>query len=283
MQSSLTRLLSTAELLPAASTRRFYRTEKGVVLVGNKVQINEYLKFHKLLSDLDLPEIREQHDDYLVIEDLGPDRLDKIPDPPYEMMIDELIKWQEATGDKKEGLEVFSYSHLKWEYEYFLEYAVRRFFKIEPADPLIKELDDLTKRIDRLPKVLMHRDFQSRNIFIKNDQVRIIDFQNAMLGPATYDLASLLFDPYRPMPFDQTIDLLTYYNEHAELKFSTDDLFQSALQRLLQALGAYAFLTLIRVLDYEQYLKIGIRIMAGIINNLSMPFLRETINQISAS
>jgi len=42
----------------------------------------------------------------------------------------------------------------------------------------------------------MHRDFQSKNLMIKNEQIFVIDFQGARLGPPSYDLASLLFDPY---------------------------------------------------------------------------------------
>jgi len=264
--------------LPSASTRRFYRTEKGVVLVGSKVQINEYLKYHKLLSDLPIPEIIEIHEDYLLIEDLGPDRLDAIDDPPYEQVIDQLIEWQRVTG--KKNLETFNYSHLKWEYEYFLEYTMRRFYKIEADHSLITELDDLARRIDRLAKVLMHRDFQSRNIFIKDGRVRIIDFQNVMLGPASYDLASLLFDPYRVIGSERAMGLLDYYNNLSDIKISKRKLLDTATQRLLQALGAYSFLTLIRGLDYEPYLRIGIRMIAGVINNLTMPSLKGSIDKI---
>ena len=281
MGLSLQDLLSTAELLPSASTRRFYRTEKGVVLTGSKVQINEYLTYHKLLSDLDIPRIIEIHDDYLLLEDLGSDRLEVIEDPPYGLVIEELIKWQKATGGKKDSLETFGYSHLKWEYQYFLEYALRRFFKVEPPDSLIEELEGLVRQVDKLPKVLMHRDFQSRNIFIMDGKVRIIDFQNAMLGPASYDLASLLFDPYRPIRTERALGLLEYYNSLSDIKVSKRDLFETATQRLLQSLGAYAFLILIRGLDYTRYLKVGIGMVSKIIVYNPMPMIGMVIGSLS--
>jgi len=276
MRSSLKGLLSTAEPLPSASTRRFYRTKEGIVLLGTRSQISEYLRYHRLLSDLDLPQIIESHDRYLLIEDLGPDRLDSLEHPPYELVIDELIRWQEATERKRAGLPTFNYTHLIWEQNYFFQYVLIRYLKKEPTPRLKSDLEKLAQAIDRLPKVLMHRDFQSRNIFIKDGRVRIIDFQNAMIGPVSYDLASLLFDPYHPIGMEQIQELLKYYNQNSPWSISPPDLFKTGIQRLLQATGAYVFLTLIRGLDYSEYLKIGLEMIRRLEKEIGIDILCGT-------
>src|SRR6185295_11569519 len=52
------------------------------------------------------------------------------------------------------------------------------------------------------PRVLCHRDFHSRNLLVQGDRLRLVDFQDARLGPVAYDLASLLRDSYVDVPAD---------------------------------------------------------------------------------
>lgn len=97
----------------------------------------------------------------------------------------------------------------------------------------------------------MHRDFQSTNIFLKDNKIRITDFQTAHIGPFTYDLSSLLEDPY--VKIDKTVKekLLFYYYDRIKDRFrkmSFDEFYHYYLltssQRLMQAIGAYSFLSL---------------------------------------
>ena len=62
-----------------------------------------------------------------------------------------------------------------------------------------------------LPRVLVHRDFQSQNIIVRNGQAHLIDFQGMRPGLAEYDLASLLYDPYVTLSADERTQLLEYY------------------------------------------------------------------------
>lgn len=96
---------------------------------------------------------------------------------------------------------------------------------------------------------LLHRDFQSRNLMVCNDKLRVIDFQSARLGPLGYDLASLLIDPYVGLSEEDQLFLFDYYlerlarkREHINGKTLAGYYFL-ALQRNLQILGAFAFLT----------------------------------------
>ncbi len=98
------------------------------------------------------------------------------------------------------------------------------------------------------PVYFLHRDFQSRNIMIKDDRIRFIDFQGGRLGPLQYDLASLLIDPYVGLPGEVQARLLDYYVELAEQQWNINGVRLKnyypylALQRNLQIIGAFSFL-----------------------------------------
>ncbi len=97
---------------------------------------------------------------------------------------------------------------------------------------------------------LLHRDFQSRNLMVHDSRVRIIDFQGARLGPLAYDLASLLIDPYASLSSEEQKLVFDYYAQQAARLMNDFDPDQFrrgydflALQRNLQILGAFAFLS----------------------------------------
>src|SRR5919109_1953587 len=87
-----------------------------------------------------------------------------------------------------------------WEQNYFFENCLGRYFKIDKAKlaqlASLPALQEIADRLASFPRVLVHRDFQSQNIIIRNGQAHLIDFQGMRPGLAEYDLASLLHDPY---------------------------------------------------------------------------------------
>ena len=95
----------------------------------------------------------------------------------------------------------------------------------------------------------MHRDFQSQNIIVRNGEACLIDFQGLRPGLAQYDLASLLLDPYVDLTAAEREELLAHYlsgllgagRPGQEQFLRLYDL--CAMQRLMQALGAYCFLS----------------------------------------
>jgi aminoglycoside/choline kinase family phosphotransferase len=113
-------------------------------------------------------------------------------------------------------------------------------------------LRKLAERLARLPRVLVHRDFQSQNIIIRNGQAYLIDFQGMRSGLAEYDLASLLYDPYVDLTEAERAELIAYCREQQMNKgMAINGEFDSklrfcAMQRLMQALGAYGFLGLVK-------------------------------------
>ncbi len=133
---------------------------------------------------------------------------------------------------------------------YFLQAYCQDFLGIHTGSGLSGEFQHLAARAAAEPgDFLLHRDFQSRNVMVKDGRVRIIDFQGARLGPLAYDLASLLIDPYAALDKETQRELLSYYMT-AVSSFITidrtaflDGYYYIALQRNLQILGAFAFLS----------------------------------------
>jgi NDP-sugar pyrophosphorylase family protein/tRNA A-37 threonylcarbamoyl transferase component Bud32 len=132
-----------------------------------------------------------------------------------------------------------------WEYDYFAEQMLARRARVPEATILrIKqELAAVGLRLHREPQVLIHRDLQSSNILWKNNQPHLIDFQGMRLGPAAYDLASLLCDPYADLSEDVQLTLLAHYRRAAGCALSAEIFWLGAIQRLVQALGAFAKLS----------------------------------------
>jgi aminoglycoside/choline kinase family phosphotransferase len=119
----------------------------------------------------------------------------------------------------------------------------------------------------------------------------IIDYQGAMMGPPLYDIASLLWDPYHNLNNDIRDDLLSYYQSEIEkniskksyAKISTESLAICRLQRHMQALGAYGFLSIIKGKRYfMKYINSGIDLLKDdiIIFKEDLPELYSLINKI---
>jgi aminoglycoside/choline kinase family phosphotransferase len=140
----------------------------------------------------------------------------------------------------------------KWEHDYFLENLVGEVCKIKlsssDAAKLTKELDALSERLQKNEPCLIHRDFQSQNIMIKNGRPVLIDFQGMREGCLFYDLGSLICDPYVTFTDEERNELINFYYELMNPSYSCDEFahnfWMGSVQRLLQALGAYGFLGL---------------------------------------
>jgi hypothetical protein len=149
-----------------------------------------------------------------------------------------------------------------WEQNYFFENCLGRLFKIEKEKlaqlASLPALQEIADRLASFPRVLVHRDFQSQNIIIRNGQAHLIDFQGMRPGLAEYDLASLLYDPYVDLPESERAELTAHYRgRQLENGIAINDDFDlklrlCAMQRLMQALGAYGFLGLVK--GHEHFL-----------------------------
>lgn len=151
---------------------------------------------------------------------------------------------------------IFDYDYLRWETTYFLDRFVLGLKKIDVEDreALEEEFHRLAQKVDAFPKGVIHRDFQCQNIIMTKGRPRVIDFQGARMAPAAYDVASILWDPYYRLDDRVREKLLDYYI--AEMKKKQpgrfdektfiEGLLPCRLQRHMQALGAYGFLSVVK-------------------------------------
>lgn len=152
---------------------------------------------------------------------------------------------------------------LSRESDYFRFSFCRDYLGRDVEDPqLILELQHIASRASREPaEYLLHRDFQSRNLLVHQGKVKIIDYQGARFGPLGYDLASLLIDPYAGLSGDAQDKLFHYYVDRISPQLPLDpQVFLTgyhalALQRNLQILGAFAFLSQVKgKIFFEQFI-----------------------------
>lgn len=159
---------------------------------------------------------------------------------------------------------------LEREAGYFMEQFVASALGIAQSElprGLPDELAEICRRAgEASPQGLVHRDLQSRNLVIRGNQVGLVDFQGARLGPAQYDLASLVGDPYVDLDPALRSILIERYLKHREALGPFDaEAFMAgwpfvALSRAMQALGAYGFLTRVRGrAHFAAYIEPGLR------------------------
>jgi aminoglycoside/choline kinase family phosphotransferase len=148
----------------------------------------------------------------------------------------------------------FDVEKLTWELDFFIKHFIEAYRGVViPPDmrhELRQEFAGIIQTLASEPRVLCHRDYHSRNLMLNDGQLYAIDFQDARMGPDTYDLVSLLRDSYVDLT-DRTVDELIAY--FLALRGHTGDPreFRSrfdlmALQRNLKALGTFGYQTTAR-------------------------------------
>jgi len=148
----------------------------------------------------------------------------------------------------------FDSTKLMWELEFFFRHFLEgyRGCTVAPAErqALTEEFTTIVEELAAEPTVLCHRDYHSRNLMVHDGKLFVIDFQDARMGPDTYDLVSLLRDSYVDFPERTVNELIAYF---LALRGNRDDpgVFKArfdlmALQRNLKALGTFGYQTLAR-------------------------------------
>lgn len=167
---------------------------------------------------------------------------------------------------------IFDYEYFRWESNYFIERFVKAIMNIgiNEFPNLDKELHKLALKADSFPKTIIHRDFQSQNIIVKDfNSPYTVDYQGARIGPPAYDIVSLMWDPYWRIDDSTRERLLDYYIHKMSKnmqKFKENEFRETILpcrlQRHMQALGAYGFLSEMKAKKYFlKYVPEGIRLL----------------------
>lgn len=172
---------------------------------------------------------------WLVLQDLGDVTLESVllsctPSGMrgwYARAVDLLVRWQhwwrrsEAENPVRER--VFSRRLLSWELDHYVQWGLEARLDRKLTDPERSRLDELfTPLLDELtqiPTVLVHRDYQSRNLMVVGQGERpslvLIDFQDALMGPAVYDAVALMCDSYIDIPADLQLDMVQRLRQSA--------------------------------------------------------------------
>ncbi len=149
----------------------------------------------------------------------------------------------------------FDAEKLTWELQFFTKHVLEAYRGASLTDAaraaLAAELAVIAAELASEPRVLCHRDYHSRNLMLYEGSLHIIDFQDARMGPDTYDLVSLLRDSYVDFTEQQVEELIAFGPAHRGDAVADDREFRRrfdlmALQRNLKALGTFGFQTTAR-------------------------------------
>jgi len=236
-----------------------------------------FLNVHRFLTRVGVrvPEVygNWEAEGILVLEDLGDtslwDRVQGLSEDGvfdwYTRAIDELLKIQvSGTRARDDSCISFQQSFDRrlylWEFEHFVEYGLERGVggRLSTNDrrQFTEAFGAITDRLTAEPLVLNHRDYHSWNLMIHDENVVVIDFQDALLAPAAYDLASLLNDRETDGVITRGLEraLVQIYLEKSKLvggigiqeEVFWDLYLLSVLQRDFKVVGRFFYLDLVK-------------------------------------
>jgi aminoglycoside/choline kinase family phosphotransferase len=268
----------TLEWLPGDASNRFYgrlhyASEKSVIIMmvnapeafkseevtgsdESKLQEMPFVLIDRAFETIGLrvPHIHyvDPKNEFMLLEDFGGellyDRRQKDSAHAwYARALQELAKLQKATAFEPVRSRTYTRELLDWEAEHFVEYALEKNGKKYSAGALSEIRNFLKKAVEdisKAPQVMTHRDYHSKNLMIleQENQVGIIDFQDALMGPADYDLASLLRDSYVSFCDEEEEDLLRLYEEASGRRVDRRLFGLVSLQRNLKAVGRFFYI-----------------------------------------
>ena len=249
------------------SGRKFWRLHAGgpsLILVRygeDRPENKHYVAIARFLASVGVRvpvvHFHDESEGIILMEDAGDTDLWSFRDAPwrqrralYQRTLDQaLILHTQAHADPAASAlqflqPVFDTALYRWEQDYFFEHCLGHHFGIA-GRPDIARLREIADELSAQPRCLVHRDFQSQNILVRDGEVCLIDFQGLRPGLAAYDLSSLLLDPYVALTAAEREELLAHYlsglhgpgqQDTAQFRALYD---RCAMQRLMQALGAY--------------------------------------------
>jgi aminoglycoside/choline kinase family phosphotransferase len=253
-----------------ASFRRYFRLSSGhesrIVMDAppNQENLSAFIHVQTLLSDNQIlvPTIYAAsiEQGFALLDDFGDElllnqRQTLSREKLYSEAIRTLVHMQQGPID---SLPPFNIQHMLNEMGLFKEWFLKAHLKLTLSPAEERQLDDvlihIAERVAAQPQVFIHRDYHSRNLMVieqeNQTKLGVIDFQDAMSGPITYDLVSLLKDCYFKLPdcaYLQYVKLF-YLNQPLaqlwSLETFLDEIDYCGLQRHLKVLGIFCRLYL---------------------------------------
>lgn len=232
------------------SERAFFRSGGRIVIVyddSNRAENALYAEHARFLkaAQVPVPEVMAflPQMKCLVLENAGEEKKMSFEE---QVSVIEKLCFFNSLGDAGRNdivlppmTEKFGPETWKWERELFKTHCLGGRFGRDLSSDVLSELEIVAGKLDRESLSLVHRDFQSTNILWKDGRMTFIDFQGMRLGPAVYDLASFVYDPYVKIPARQRTALVLHYAAKSGRASVPEVLPFAAVQRLVQCLGAY--------------------------------------------
>jgi aminoglycoside/choline kinase family phosphotransferase len=266
-----------APLSGDASTRRYFRVggeaETFVLALYPEAFVPEELTFLGMRDLLDSYELAvpavvdvDGARGAVLQEDLGDrtlqealkDASDSRREELYREAVDDVVTLQRKAAEGPQGGDcfriAFDIEKLTWELHYFLKHYLeghrQRELTVEDRATLSEAFHVLCQEIASWPRALCHRDYHSRNLMLHQGRLHWIDFQDARMGPTTYDLASLLHDAYVDVPEELREELAERFRQRA-VPGESRELFRRrfelmSVQRTLKALGTFGYMATVR-------------------------------------
>ncbi len=263
--------VSSLILMQLAEPEAFKQSEEAVSGASHQITELPFLNilWHLAKAGIPVPKLHyyDQEAGLLYLEDFGDLTLSEAcrAAPPhdveqrYRRALDVLVQMQvRATSPADPGCLAFHRSFdvplLMWEFDHFLEYGIeaRQGKPMGEADraAMREEFRKISELLAGQPRVFVHRDYHSRNLMVEGPRLGVIDFQDALMGPATYDVASLLRDAYIELDEALIDRLIGYYLDQVEAQrqlWSNREAFRrlfdfTSLQRNLKAAGRFVYI-----------------------------------------
>jgi N-acetylmuramate 1-kinase len=229
--------------LPFINIQRF--------LSGAGVAVPEILRFDAANGLVYLEDLGD-----VTFESRVADGSDEVRRRYYQAAIDQLVAMQRYAAAHPDSNCVafsrgFDFDLLLWELDHFREYGLEaQGLNPTPAerDELDRQFRGIATRLAEAPRGFVHRDYQSRNLMVQDGaagfRLRVIDFQDALLGTAAYDLVGLLRDSYVALAPSLLDELVAYHARRAEVALEPfSALFDlQTVQRKLKDAGRFVFI-----------------------------------------
>lgn len=281
-----------------ASFRRYFRLYTGeetkiiMDVSAEKELLEPFLNINGILARLGIhvPKVHalNREEGFVLLDDFGDGLLlEQLSSSTAHSLylaslaiIKQMQNYKEISAKK---LRVFDKEFMLQELHLFKDWFLKAYLGLDltsSEENLLKNsFAFLIKEISRQPRVFTHRDYHSRNIMVLDSHsssisLGIIDFQDAMWGPFTYDLVSLLKDCYIQWPRDQVLTWIEYFYHHSSLaqQWSFIEFIQAfdlcGLQRHLKVLGVFSRLYLRdNKPDYLQHLPLTLHYVLHCLEN----------------
>ena len=251
-------------LLVEASNRRFHRVRlagpetQTLVVMDSPPELERnqaFVAVQKLLAGHGLPVApiiaMDRVRGFFLLGDLGHRHLEDVyggplQDPAIALAIDNLVALQRIEAP---DIPPYLASRFRDELGIFIEWFLGALLGERPPQATAHAFESLVDNAIGQPQCLIHRDYHCRNLLVTPDGgLGIVDFQDALIGPATYDLSCLLWDCYHEFDDAERHRWQRYYQSRSRFEFDPGTLAHAldltGLQRQLKAIGIFARLKL---------------------------------------